>query len=109
MIFAPTNGTSQALVVADANDSINSVADFLALSNLSDILLYQVEDCTAVRAEDIMNGQVLDPKTTGTFTIDTTTNALITDGSGTEATVIATNTIAANGVVHAIDFVLRPA
>jgi uncharacterized surface protein with fasciclin (FAS1) repeats len=108
-VFAPTNDAFQALVDADPNDSINSVADILALNNLTDILLYHVVDGAAVRAEDIMNGQVVDPITTGTFTIDTTNGVVITDGSGTDINVIVTNVTAANGVVHAIDFVLRPA
>lgn len=108
-VFAPTNDAFQALVDADPNDGITSIADILALSNLSDILLYHVVSGAAVRAEDITNGQVVDPITMGTFTIDTTNNVVITDGSGTEITVIVTNVTAANGVVHAIDFVLRPA
>lgn len=108
-VFAPTNDSFQALVDADPNDAITSVGDILALSNLSDILLYHVASGAAVRAEDITNGQVVDPITTGTFTIDTTNGVVITDGSGTEINVIVTNVTAANGVVHAIDFVLRPA
>ncbi len=108
-VFAPTNDAFQALVDADPNDGIDSIGDILALSNLSDILLYHVVNGAAVRAEDIMNGQIVDPITMGTFTIDTTNGVVITDGSGTEINVIVTNVTAANGVVHAIDFVLRPA
>lgn len=114
-VFAPTNDAFQALVDADPNDALTNVADVLALSNLLEILLYHVVDGSAIRTEDVLaaieadltiNELVVDPITMGTFTIDT--NLQITDGSGTLVTLVVTNVTAANGVVHAIDFVLRP-
>ncbi len=107
-VFAPTNDAFVALINADPNDGINSAADILALPNLSDILLYHAVSGTAVRADDITNGLVVDPITTGTFTITTNGGLFITDGSGTNVNIIATDITASNGVVHAIDFVLLP-
>ncbi|WP_124979805.1 fasciclin domain-containing protein [Nonlabens xiamenensis] len=107
-VFAPTNASFQNLIAADPNDGLNNINDVLALPNLSDILLYHVVSGAAVRAEDIMDGQTVDPITQGTFTISTSNGVVITDGTGTETTVVATNVTAINGVIHAIDFVLRP-
>ncbi len=107
-VFAPTNAAFQALIDADPNDGIASINDILALPNLSDILLYHAVSGAAVRAEDITNGLVVDPITDGTFTITTTGGLFITDGSGTNVNITATNVTASNGVVHVIDFVLRP-
>ncbi|ALM20414.1 hypothetical protein AAT17_03780 [Nonlabens sp. MIC269] len=107
-VFAPTNDAFQALIDADPNDGLNNINDVLALNNLSDILLYHVVSGAAVRAEAIMDGDVVDPITMGTFTINTTNGVVITDGTNTETNVIVTNVTGINGVVHAIDFVLRP-
>ncbi|PRP65947.1 fasciclin domain-containing protein [Nonlabens agnitus] len=108
-VFAPTNDAFQALIDADPNDGLNSIADVLALDNLDAILLYHVASGAAVRQEDITDGLVVDPITTGTFTINTTNGVTITDGSGNnDIEVIATNVTGSNGVVHAIDFVLLP-
>lgn len=107
-VFAPTNDAFQALIDADPADGISSIQDILDLSTLTDILTYHVVGGAAVRAEAITDGLVVDPIGPGTFTINTTNGVVITDASGTQINVIVTNVTAVNGVVHAIDFVLRP-
>ncbi|MGJ8684560.1 MAG: fasciclin domain-containing protein [Nonlabens sp.] len=107
-VFAPTNDAFQALIDADPADGISSVQDILNLATLSDILTYHVVGGAAVRAGDIMDGMVVDPIGPGTFTINTTAGVVITDATGTETNVVVTDVTAINGVVHAIDFVLRP-
>lgn len=82
-VFAPTNAAFQALIDADPNDGINPI-------------------------EDITDGLEADPITEGTFVLNTTAGVTIIDGSDTVTNVIVTNVTATNGVVHAIDFVLRP-
>lgn len=107
-VFAPTNAAFQALIDADSNDGISSIEDILALDNLSDILLYHVVSGAAVREENITDGLVADPITAGTFVINTTNGVTITDGSSTVTNIVTTNVTGTNGVVHAINFVLRP-
>ena len=107
-VFAPTNDAFQALIDADPNDGLNDINDVLGLSNLSDILLYHVVAGDEVRLEDLSDNFQVDPITMGTFTVDITGGATITDGSGTTTNIVVTDVTGTNGVVHAIDFVLRP-
>ncbi len=107
-VFAPLDSSFQALIDVDPADGIASVQDILDLATLSDILTYHVIDGAAVRAGDIMDGMVIDPIGPGTFTINTTSGVVITDATMTETNVTVTDLTAINGVVHAIDFILRP-
>lgn len=107
-VFAPTNEAFQALIDADPNDGLNDINDVLGLSSLSDILLYHVVAGDEVRLEDLSDNFQVDPVTMGTFTVDITGGATITDGSGTTTNILATDVTGTNGVVHAINFVLRP-
>ncbi|ARN76855.1 hypothetical protein BST97_01920 [Nonlabens spongiae] len=107
-VFAPTNDAFQALIDADANDSLNDINDVLGLSNLSDILLYHVVAGDEVRSDELSDNLTVDPITTGTFTVNITGGATITDGFATTTNIVVTDVTGTNGVVHAIDFVLRP-
>lgn len=107
-VFAPLNSSFQALIDADPNDGLNSIADILALPNLTAVLTYHVAP-GAVRAASITNGLVVNTANTGTsFTINTTNGVRITDANGRITNVVVTDVTATNGVVHAIDNVLLP-
>lgn len=114
-VFAPLNTSFDALVSEDPlGAGWTGVGDILALGDMSAsstsvldrVLTYHVIPNAAVRAEDIMNGQVVTTIETGTFTIDTSNGIFITDENGRSIEVIVTNVTAINGVVHAIDNVL---
>ena len=51
---------------------------------------------------------VVTPLAGGTFTVNTTSGATITDGNGRVTNIIATDVQASNGVIHAVDRVLLP-
>jgi len=107
-VFAPLNDAFQALIDEDPADSITSISDILALSNLSDILNYHIVSGMTVRNADIIDGDILDPLGPGTFTINTASGLVITDGNMSTVNITLTDLIAVNGVVHGIDLVLRP-
>lgn len=107
-VFAPLDSSFQALIDADPNDGLSSIQDILALTNLSDILTYHVVSGAMVRAEDITNGQVVNPLGPGTFTMSTAGGVSMTDSNMRVTNVIVTDVTAINGVVHAIDNVLLP-
>lgn len=107
-VFAPLNDSFQTLIDSDPNDGLTNINDVLGLATLSDVLTYHVVSGAAVRAGDIMDGQVVDPVGPGTFTINTANGVVITDTNGRTINVIVTNVTAINGVVHAIDNVLLP-
>ncbi|QJP32954.1 fasciclin domain-containing protein [Nonlabens sp. Ci31] len=107
-VFAPTDDGFQDLVDLDPMDGLTSLQDILDLTNLTDILLYHVVGNDRIRSGNISNGVVIDPITTGTFSINTTSGILITDEQMTEANITATDITAVNGVIHKIDIVIRP-
>ncbi|MDP5100439.1 MAG: fasciclin domain-containing protein, partial [Nonlabens sp.] len=76
--------------------------------NLSDILLYHVVSGTSLRVEDFTDGFVIDPITTGTFTINTTGGIVITDAGGRLINLLERDITAMNGVLHSVDNVLLP-
>ncbi len=107
-VFAPTNDAFQALIDADPNDGLNDINDVLGLSNLTDVLLYHVVAGDEVRLDEFTDNFQVDPVTMGTFTINIAGGATILDGSNTTTDIVLTDVTGTNGVIHAIDFVLRP-
>ena len=107
-VFAPTDAAFQALIDENTTDSLNSIADVLALPNLSDVLLYHVVSGSSLRVEDFTDGFVIDPITTGTFTINTTGGIIITDAGGRLINLLELDITAINGVLHSVDNVLFP-
>ncbi len=96
-VFAPTNTAFDNLATELGTD-INGI---LALSSLSEILLYHVVSGT-VLSTDLTNGNVTTLNGQD-ITVDLTSGVKIND-----ATVTTANVTAENGVVHIIDEVLIP-
>jgi uncharacterized surface protein with fasciclin (FAS1) repeats len=103
-VFAPTN---DAFTAALAELSI-SKTDLLASPSLASILTYHVVSGD-VRAADVV--ALPKPATVTTLngaSFSVEQNLGITDGNGRTATLVATDVLASNGVIHVIDKVLLP-
>lgn len=107
-VFAPSNTAIQALIDENITDSLNTIADVLALPNLNDVLLNHVVSGSSVRSENFSDGFMIDPITSGMLTINTTGGTVITDQQGRLITVVGTDITGINGVLHVIDNVLLP-
>lgn len=113
-VFAPTNDAFDALARELTGNPSATAADLLTPSNkalVRTVLQYHVL-ASRVPASAIVSGRVVEPASgDGTFfKIDTTGSApVITDGRGRQATIVATDVAASNGVIHVIDRVILPA
>jgi transforming growth factor-beta-induced protein len=96
-VFAPTNEAFENLAVALETD----IDGILALSFLSDVLLYHVVS-GEVLSTDLVNGPVA-TLNGQSLTVDLTSGVKIDD-----ANVILANQTSENGVVHVIDAVILP-
>ena len=100
-VFAPDNTAFDNLAAALNTD----ISGLLALSNLSDILLYHVLDVT-VPAANVNNGDVVSPLSpTNTLKLTKTSTGAV---YANQAQVNAADLTADNGVVHSIDAVVLP-
>jgi len=106
-VFAPSDAAFQALIDESTTDPLNSIADLLALPNLSDILLYHVVSGNAYRNGDFSDNFTVDPIATGTFTINTTDGTAITDGQGRIVNLIERDITGVNGVLHSLNNLLQ--
>lgn len=106
-VFAPNNAAFQALIDESTTDSLNNIADLLALPNLSDILLYHVVSGNAYRNADFNDNFTLDPITFGIYTINTTDGTAITDGLGRVVNLTERDITGVNGVLHSLNDLLR--
>ncbi len=105
-IFAPTNN---AFVNLLGELGITKDALLADKSLLTSVLTYHVLD-GEVKAADVPVGQVISPLGGSVFKIDRAGNGLtITDGRNRNASIIATDVMADNGVIHLIDQVILPA
>lgn len=102
-IFAPTNAAFTALTPELATLNVS-----LTPALLTTVLQYHVVAPANVLAGSLTNGQVVTPLAGGTFTINTTSGAKISDGNARVTDIIQTDVQASNGVIHAIDQVLLP-
>jgi uncharacterized surface protein with fasciclin (FAS1) repeats len=105
-VFAPTNDAFSA-VLAELSITKDQL---LANPGLAGILTYHVVSGD-VRAADVV---ALQPKPAAVTTLQGSSfsvdaNLAITDGNARTATLVATDVIASNGVIHVIDKVLLPA
>ena len=104
-VFAPTNDAFAAALAELRLDK----AHLLASDNLAGILAYHMVP-GSVRAADVAALTKPAQVTTVQGSAFTVNNALrITDGRGRSAGLVATDVIAANGVIHVIDQVILPA
>lgn len=106
-VFAPSDAAFTALIASDPNDNLNDFQDVLNQNNFDDKLLYHVLANQTLRQDAFVDGDIIDPLGTGTFTLSTNSGISIIDGSGTTTNLVATNLTSFNGVVHTLDFVLR--
>ena len=98
-VFAPTDDAVTALITA-----LDITAEeFLALEDLSDILLYHVVNATAM-STDLTDGQMVTTMLGADVTITIMDGSVMVNG----ATVTTADITADNGVVHVIDAVLLP-
>jgi len=102
-VFAPTNAAFTALTPELAAIPLTPTS-----AQLTTVLQYHVVSPANVLASTLTNGMVVTPLAGGTFTVNTTSGATITDGSGRVTNIIATDVQASNGVIHAVDRVLLP-
>ncbi len=106
-VFAPTNAAFEALYGVLGVDGVNDIP----IETLQAVLLNHVISGESVFSTDLDlldDGQA---ETVGGGTITVNLESLtITDGSdaSSDATIIITNVLATNGVIHAIDQVLLP-
>lgn len=106
-LFAPSNAAFTALIAEEPADDLNTIEDVLNQDNFDDQLRYHILGNTDIRQDDFMNGAVLNPLGSGTFTVSTISGISILDGSNTTVNLVTTNITAFNGVIHSLDFVLR--
>lgn len=103
-------------VFAPTNAAFTSLLGELSLANLAAIpkpvleraLKYHVVAGANVASTDLMNNMIVTTFETGTFKINTTAGAKITDANNRVSNIILTDVQCTNGIVHAIDKVLLP-
>src|SRR5690606_3849158 len=104
-VFAPTNAAFQGLLTELGVQGLGDItADVLAAA-----LSYHVVTGANVRSTDITNGMMVTTFEGGSFTINTTGGATITDANNRVANIVAVDVQATNGVIHVLDKVLLPA
>lgn len=103
-VFAPTNA---ALAAATSGSGFAVGA---TPAQVSKVLQYHVTTAGNVLASTLTNGQVVPTITNPiqNLIIDLTSGAKITDTSTTKANIIITDVQCSNGVIHAVDKVLKP-
>lgn len=104
-VFAPINSAFESLLADDLGGI--GLGD-IPLETLDTVLKYHVVGGANVLSSTLTNGQVVTPLAGGTFTVNTTGGASITDGENRNSNIIAVDVQAANGVIHALDKVLLP-
>jgi len=101
-VFAPTNA---AFTAALTELGISKEALFADTALLSKILTYHVVPGRVLKA-DVPVGNAITTVEGQSFTVDV--SLAITDRLGRKANIVATDTLAGNGVVHVIDKVILP-
>jgi uncharacterized surface protein with fasciclin (FAS1) repeats len=103
-VFAPTNAAFAALLTELNLTSLDQVDN----ATLNAVLQYHVVPSANVLASQLTNGQVVPTLQSGSFTVNLTGGARIVDAANRTTNIILTDVQGTNGVVHAIDRVLRP-
>lgn len=103
-VFAPTNAAFQALLTELGVSALGDIPSDVLASALS----YHVVTGSNVRSSDISNGMMVTTFEGGSFTVNTTGGASITDANERVANIVAVDVQATNGVIHVLDKVLLP-
>ena len=106
-VFAPTDDAFAALPAGTVDTLL---AD--PTGDLADILTYHVVAGEVLAADVVgLDGQAVETVNGATFTVNVGDDGTVTltDAAGNEVTVVATDIMATNGVIHVIDAVLLPA
>lgn len=105
-VFAPTDAAFASLLTELGVTKAQLLADKALLRS---VLQYHVVGAKVAKA-DVPLGKAITPLDGGIFKVDTVSgNLVITDGRNRTAKITATDVMATNGLVHAIDKVLLPA
>lgn len=104
-VLAPTNTAFQDLL--DSNENWTSLAD-IDETTLESVLLYHLIPGSRILSTEIVDGQSVTTTAGGTVQFDLSGNAPSVVAAGSTATILLTDVIAQNGVIHAIDAVLLP-
>jgi uncharacterized surface protein with fasciclin (FAS1) repeats len=102
-VFAPNNAAFAALLDELGASSLSEIDPAI----LETVLTYHVA-IGNVLAGDLQEGMMVTTAQGDSFTVSLASGAKITDGSGRETNIIATDLQGSNGVVHAVDRVLLP-
>ncbi|WP_237288489.1 fasciclin domain-containing protein [Variovorax sp. PAMC 28711] len=105
-VFAPNNDAFSALL---GELGVSKDVLFADKTLLTAVLTYHVLTGKVLKA-DIPLGRAIEPVGGGFFKIEALADAVkITDGRNRLTTILSTDTVASNGVVHIVDRVLLPA
>ncbi|GAA4331336.1 hypothetical protein GCM10023165_05500 [Variovorax defluvii] len=105
-VFAPNNAAFTALL---GELAVSKDALFADKATLTAVLKYHVLNKLVLRA-DIPSGKAIEPIGGGFFKIDRAGDAYnVTDGRNRVSRIVATDSVALNGVLHVVDRVLLPA
>jgi len=102
-VFAPTNDAFAALL-AELGVTKNQLLSNVPL--LTNVLTYHVAPGRVLKA-GVSVGPAIATVEGGTFTVDS--SLAITDQRARRASIVATDVLASNGVVHVVDKVILPA
>ena len=103
-IFAPTNAAFADLLAANSWNGLEDIPEEL----LAAVLEHHVVAGTNAVSTALSNNQDI-PTLNGDITVKIDGSVKVTDGTGTDSNVTATDVQAGNGIIHVIDRVLIPA
>lgn len=103
-VFAPTNAAFTSLLTEISQPNLAAIPQ----ATLENVLKYHVVAGANVGSNNLTNGMSVTTYQGGTFTINTTGGAKITDANARISNITATDVQCDNGIIHVIDKVLRP-
>lgn len=106
-VFAPTDAAFAALPAGTVETLLEDPT-----GDLADILTYHVVAGEVLAADVVgLDGQEVETVNGATFTVNVGDDGSVTltDAAGNEVTVVATDIVTSNGVIHVLDAVLMPA
>lgn len=103
-VFAPTNTAFSSLLTELSAPNLAAIST----STLENTLKYHVVTGANVGSNNLTNNMNVSTFQGGSFTINTTGGAKITDANARVSNIILTDVQCSNGIIHAIDKVLLP-